>query len=164
MIIRGSVVVKGAYCHIQHAVVFVGILKDELISLTGREGLCIGTWCYEHAVVEVALVHTPHICQAEYDNTCHHGNGLDLTPTVNKQNQGAHHNNDEAAHGICREHGLTHLAHVCEYLSHHVLRNIARTDILLHVHLVGSRDVVAKEHIGHQPEEEAHTAGESKSY
>ena len=159
VIIRGGVIIKGADCQVQYTVVLGRILQDNLICLTGREGLCLGAGSHKHAVIEVALVDAPHICQTEHNDTCHHRYSLNLTPTVYKQNQCTHADDDEATHGICCEHSLTHLAHIVHNLPNQLLGNVTCTYILLHVHLVRGRDIVPEEHIRHQPEQEAHTAG-----
>ena len=73
MVVRSLVLVEGVRSEVQHTVVtlIAGILQDELIRIgLGLRSLAL-TLVYEHIVVQVALVHCPHINKTEHQDNPH---------------------------------------------------------------------------------------------
>ena len=164
VVIGSGIVIEGAHREIEHTVV---------CTLVGRQyhlvGLCLLKLLHacrgsrEHAIIEITLIHSPHICQAQDDETDDHGHLLDTFPPIRQQHQSAHAHHNETSHGIGREHGSTHVRHIAKNIGRELLRYVSRLHILAHIALVGTGKIISKEQIRHQPEEQGHTSRQSKA-
>ena len=154
---------EGADGQVKYAMIGILVLQNLFVGWRGGEILCLRTGLHKHVVIEVTLVHTPHIEQAEHNQTSHHGHGLYLSPAVNQQYECSRGHNDEAAHGVRCEHGTAHLAHVGDDAAHHFLWDIACLNVLFHVMQVHGGHILSEEGVGHKPEEERQSAGQRKA-
>ena len=161
VVVRRRVVVESTYTEIQHTIVS-RILTNNPVGITHRESLLVCLWPAEHTIVEITLVHAPHVNQAKHNDASHHRRRLQLPSTESQQQNRTNGNNHKAAQSIGSEHRTTHLAHVGKNPCHHLLRNVARTHILLHVSLIRRGNIIAEEHVGHKPEEQSHTTRQGK--
>ena len=72
VVVRGLVLIECIRCQIQHTVVECLVTANNLVGL-GHLLRCIALrLVYEHIIVEIALVHHPHIYQTEHGDTGNH--------------------------------------------------------------------------------------------
>ena len=157
------VAVEGAYRHIQCSIVQVGIQQYHLIGMGTLEILLHWTGIYKHAIVQIALVHHPHVCQTQYNDEQSHGQSLQLAIVVQNHQQCSYSNNPERAHGIGCEHQSTHIAEILHQAVHKLLVNITGLHQTLDTVCLACGNIVAKECIGHKPEQETDATCDHKT-
>ena len=147
MIVGGFVLIKSVRGEVEHTIVESFILKN--LPVGGREGLrgVANGRLDKHVVVEVSLVHLPHVYQTQQSDG---GNGVWSFQSFGceEQQKGCSDDDDpERAPTVGGEDGLTDGAQIgkdgCELLGGELRQS---------THFVG-RDEVGKEDAGHQGEE-----------
>ena len=158
VIIWGFVFIKRALREIQHTVVATVtlILKDKLISLGQLlRGLAF-TLGYKHVIIEIALVHLPHVNQAEHNNSTQHIFFAQLLRFVKQQTKRTDGNDDKRTPGIRCEYCLSHFRQIAHN----------RTDILLRQLLQGLRFLdwyeTAEEQTRHQCKQQGNATSEGE--
>ena len=156
MVVGCLVLIERIRGEVQHAVVERLVGEDNLVGL--GLGLCLFALVlgHEHRVVQVALVHHPEVDETECQQQAGQGNSLQFACHEEHQADGADKDNNERAHGVAGEHGTAHLRQIGQQRVELVSRELRQG-----LHLA-RRDVVAKEHVGHRPEQQGHTAREGE--
>ena len=112
MIIRGLVFVEGIRCEIQHPIVQRLVLKDLFIGRCHLLRRIADALLHKHVIVEIALVHLPHIDQAEQGYGSDHPFGLQLPRLEEQEAEGSYQNDPERAPTIGHKDSLTHFDEV----------------------------------------------------
>ncbi len=110
--VGGVVVIEGAGGKVQYTIVQGGILQYQLVCICLGEGFRTDGMRHELGVVQIALVDSPHICQAEYGDT---GNGqrtAQFAAGVEQEQAATDAYNDEAPQGVAADEFGTHLFQV----------------------------------------------------
>ena len=113
MIIAGLVLVEGVRGEVQHTVVQTLVLEYLLVGGCHLLRCLTLTLRYEHAVVEVTLVHLPHVYQTKHRHRCHGIYSLHLPEHGEEQQYRSCHYHPERAPAVGCEDGLSHSGDVC---------------------------------------------------
>ena len=158
VVIRSLVLVESVGGKIEDSVVQTLVLQDLLVG--GRHGLgCFAdALLHEHVIVEVPLVHRPHVCQAEEGDGTHHVFSLQFLSLVQQQAEGSHEDNPERAPAVGREYGLPHLGEVADDGSLVLCRQLPESGDL------GRRHKSGEEDRRHECKQQAEAGRETETY
>ena len=154
---RCLVLIESRCSQIEHTEVERSILQDMVDGCRLGNRLFTHTRRYEHAVVQVALVHLPHVQQAEHHQRCRHILGTQLTGTEQQQTGRSHYDNPEGTPAIGGEYGDTHLRQVLQQRCQLVGRYLTHG-----LHLAYA-DIVGEEQLRHESEEQGSTTRQQES-
>ena len=114
MEIGGIVLVEGVRGEVEHAVVEVLVLQDQVVGLRGLHGRVALASRHEHPVVEVALVHLPQIHEAEHGQQAHEDACVDLFHLEEQETGEADEDDDDRSPCVGRDHRLAHRLQAAE--------------------------------------------------
>ena len=126
MVIARLVLIERTLRKVQYAIVTAValVLQDKLIGLGQLLcGLALALR-HKHVVVQIALVHLPHINKTQHDDGTNHIFALQFLGHEQQQAHGAYQDNGERTPGIGCEHGLAHFGKIIENRSHILLRQL----------------------------------------
>ncbi len=113
MIIAGLVLVESVRGEVQHTVVQTLVLEYLLVGGCHLLRCLTLTLRNEHAIVEVSLVHLPHIYQTEHRHRCHGIYSLHFPEHGEEQQYRSCHYHPERAPAVGCEDSLSHSGDVC---------------------------------------------------
>ena len=108
MEVRSLVLVERVRSKVQHTIV------EALVLINLKVGCCWLLWhialtlWYEHLVIEVTLIHLPHINEAKHQKTSHHIVGTQLLHLISEEQRKADEDNDNRTPSIRADHCSTH--------------------------------------------------------
>ena len=162
--VRRVALVKRVGGQVEHAVVERRVLKDVFVRGRGLEGLSLLARGDEKSVVEVALVHLPHVGEAEHEYAAHHPSRAQAAHVVGQQQEQAGGDDAAAAPGIGREDGAAHVLDVLDDGGHHGAQfGVLCRGVVEHGQLL-LRHVSAEEHVGQEGEEQGHAARQAEAH
>ena len=110
--VGGVVVIEGAGGKVQYTIVQAGILQYQLVCIRLGEGFRTDGVGHELGIIQIALVDPPHICQAEYGDTCNGQRAAQLAACIEPEQAAADAYDDEATQGVAADEFGTHLSQV----------------------------------------------------
>ncbi len=157
MIIRSLVLIEGVRCEIQYTIVECLVTTDNLVGLGHLlRSVTLGL-VNKHIIVEITLVHHPHIHQAEHGDTGNHEFLAQLLVLVEHQEGRADDDNPERAPAIRGKDSLANLHQVA-----HDRALVFGRQLLQRLHLLYG-DEIWEEYARHDGKEQAETCGQAEA-
>ena len=153
---RGLVLVERRCRQVQHAVVQRLVLQNVVNGVRLLHGCLTHRLRHKHLVVQVALVHLPHVHQTQHRQHTHHHFLAYLIILIQQQHGCAHDDDPERTPAVSRKHGDTHVRQVLRQRFQVLGRQLAQLLSL------GGADKVAEEHLRHQRKQQGHTCRQGK--
>ena len=157
VVVGGLVLVEGIGGKVQHTVVQSLVAQDKLVGLCHLLGSVALHLVHEHIVVEVTLVHHPHIHKTQHGDTGNHELGTQFLVLIEHEEGEAGEDDPERAPAISCEDALANLGEVAHDGPHILIGQLLQSLCLLH------GDEVGEEQAGHEGEEQTEACRQSQA-
>ena len=155
--ISGIVFIERIRCQVQYTIVQSLILQNQLIGFCLTEALSLYLFFYKLLIVQIALVHVPHIYQTEHSQSSDQRHLLQFAHAICPDQAGTHQDNEETTPSIRSKETHAHFFQVGQQRHQLVGRNTLES---IHFH---GRYIRREEHLRKNGKQQCQTTCQSEA-